>query len=227
VGYYIDLSKISLKNYTEKLRTDFLLPGRMILKERIDERFDYFEKINIKNVSELQQLLRKKEKLAELAKYEWFTIDYLVVLLREINSIQPKPNKICEFAYLQPNIVTNLEKIGIKDTFFLFNNVKTKQSRIELAEKANLNLAEVVMLAKLSDLSRIKWVGTAFAWVLFETGFDTVEKVAFADSEELYKKITLLNKEKKLYKGQIGMNDTQRLVEAAKEVPFEIDYDEY
>jgi hypothetical protein len=226
VGYYIDLSKINLENYKEKLKADFLLPSRMILKERLDERFDYFKKLGLNNVLELLQLLKKKDKLTELLKMECFGGDYLVILLREINSIQPKPNKISEFTFLKPNIVSNLEKTGIKDTVALFDNVKTSQSRTELSKKANLNISEVIMLAKLTDLSRIKWVGTAFAWVLFEMGFDTVEKVANSNFEELYAKLNQLNKEKNLYKSQIGLNDMQRLVEAAKEVPLEIIFDE-
>jgi hypothetical protein len=60
---------------------------------------------------------------------------------------------------------------------------------------------------------------------LYESGFDTVKKVSIANYEDLYKKITQINKERNLYKGQIGLNDMKLCsVNAAKEVPLEIEY---
>ena len=94
MGYYTDLASISLDNYRSKLESADLLPSRMILKDRLSERLGYLKSIGIPNVLELQKLLKKKEKLAELSRVECLSEDYLVILLREINSIQPKPNKI-------------------------------------------------------------------------------------------------------------------------------------
>jgi hypothetical protein len=224
MGYYIDLSSISLDIYKEKLKLASLIPSRIILKDKIDERFDYFNKIGIKNLKELQQLLRKKNEIAKLSTVAFFKDDYLVILLREINSLHPKPNKISEFGKLSSEIASSLEIIGIKDTMKLFDKVKNKNSRKILALNTGLTEKDVFELAKLTDLSRIKWVGAAFAWVLFECGYDTVEKVSNADYGEIYRKVKQLNMKKNLYKGQIGLNDMKVLVDAAKDVPLEIDF---
>jgi len=78
-------------------------------------------------------------------------------------------------------------------------------------------------LLKLSDLTRIQWVNTTFARVLFAAGFDTVEKVSKASHEDLYNKVALKNEAMKLYKGKIGLNDMKLCIEAAKYIDIEIE----
>jgi len=224
MGYYTDLATISIDDYQAKLESADLLPSRMLLKERLAERFGYFKSIGIRNVLDLQKLLKKKEKLAELTKVDGFSEDFLVVLLREINSIQPKPNKLNEFFGISSETVSKLEKNGIKDTLKLFDHVLTPQSRKKLAAETNIPEAEILELAKLTDLSRIKWVGATFARMLYEVGVDTAEKASKTDYVELHQKIFQLNKEKNFYKGQIGLHDMKLFVDAAREVSFEIQY---
>jgi hypothetical protein len=224
MGYYIDLASISIDDYRSKLESADLLPGRVILKVSLEERFNYLKSIGIKNVLELQKILKKKEKLAELSKVDCFSEDYLVILLREINSFQPKPNKISEFIGISPETVSKLEKVGIKDTVKLFDNVLTPNSRKNLAAKTNISDAEILELTKLTDLSRIKWVGATFARMLFDVGIDTAEKATKANYEELHQKINQINREKNFYKGQIGLHDIKLFVDAAKEVTLEIEY---
>jgi uncharacterized radical SAM superfamily protein len=79
-------------------------------------------------------------------------------------------------------------------------------------------------LAKLTDLSRIRWVNHTFAYVLLETGYDTAEKVANADYQELYKAVKQLNEEREIYNAHIGVRDMKMVVEAAKDLKFEIEY---
>jgi hypothetical protein len=224
MDYYINLSLISIDSYKAKLESSDLLPSRIILKDKTDERFNYFKSIGISNLQELQQTLRKKDKLAELSKVNCLSGDYLAILLRELNSIHPKPIKMKEFIGISSDTVFKLEKVGIKDTIGLFDNIITPKSRKELANKTGITDSEIMELAKLTDLSRIRWVGAMFARVLFESGFDTVEKVSKANHEDLYKRITQLNKERNLYKGNIGVNDMKLCVNAAREVPLEIEY---
>lgn len=200
-----------------------MLPSRMILKEKLEEHFAFFKNAGFKNVHQLQQLLKKKENIKELT-IAGLSEEYLTILLREINSIHPKPNKLKEFEGMNEEIISKLEKIGIKDTVALFEKVKTPDDRKKLADKTGLTQDEIIVLTKLTDLSRIKYVGATFARVLYEAGFDTAEKVAMADFNDLYNRITKLNKERNLYKGNIGLNDMKLCVLVAKDVPLEIEY---
>ena len=225
MGYYIDLESISLDIYQAKIEAAYLPPGRKILKERTDERFGYFNRIGIKNVKELLNALRMKDKFNELSKAECFTGSYLTILLRELNSILPKPIRIRDFPGISSEIVDKLEMTGIKDTVKLFEMVKNFESRKELADAIGITQAEILEITHLTDLARIKWVGGTFARILYDIGVDTVEKVSKANVDNLHHQINQINKERNYYKGQIGLNDVKIVVNAAKELPLEIEYE--
>jgi hypothetical protein len=225
MGYYIDLKTISIESYKSKIESAWLPPGRRILKERTDERFGYFSSIGIKNVKELLQTLRKKDKFSELSKVDCFTGNYLTILLRELNSILPKPIRLKDFPGISPETIFELEKTGIKDTLRLFDQVITAASRKQIADATGISQAEIMELTKLTDLSRIKWVGATFARILYDIGVDSVEKVSKANVDDLHDQINLLNKERSYYKGQIGLSDVKTVLDAAKELPLEIEYE--
>jgi hypothetical protein len=224
MGYYVDLSSISIEDYKNKIKVAYLPPSRKVLRENPDERFACFNKMGVKNVKELQQLLKKKDKFAELANESCFNQEYLTILLRELNSLLPKPNKIKEFPGIGEEISAKLEKAGIKDTAALFEKVKDETDRNKLANDTGIADEDIMMLAKLTDLSRIKWVGVTFARMLYDLGTDSVEKAAKADPVELHKQINQLSKEQSIYKGSIGLNDIRIFVDAAKDVPVEIKF---
>ncbi|MHC1773896.1 MAG: DUF4332 domain-containing protein [Lentimicrobium sp.] len=224
MGYYIDLASISIDTYRTKLESGYLPPSRLILKDRTEERFGYFMRLGIKNVRELLQLLKKKDNFRELLKEDCFSAAYLTILLRELNSMLPKPNRIKDFAGISEDVILKLEKLGIKDTFRLFNSVKSPEGRKELAEQTGIGDADILELTKLTDLSRIKWTGATFARMLYDAGFDTVDKAARADCNDLHLRINQINKERSYFKGQIGLNDIKIFIDAAKEVPLEIEY---
>lgn len=224
MGYYIDLEKTQIETYGEKLKKAYLPPSRIILRESTDEIFAYFKSIGISNVKDLIVLLKKKDSISELQKTDLLTEEYLKILLRELNSILPKPNKIKEFQGLSVDLTEALAKIGVNNTLKLYDKVLTEKARKELAKKINIPYEQIVELTKLTDLSRIKWVGVSFAKMLYHLGIDSVEKASKANAEELHKQINQLNKEQGFYKANIGINDIRIFVEAAKEVPIEIQY---
>lgn len=224
MAYYLDLKSISLDAYKEKLKKAYLPPSRSMLRERLEERFAVFQQTGLQNLKELQDCLRNKKNKDKLAAIECLSGDYLLILLRELNSMLPKPNKIRDFSGLAAHIIEKLENAGIKDTFKLFEKVKTISSRNTFADALGISHQEILELTKLTDLSRIKWTGVTFARVLYDLGIDTVERAANANPEELHARINQVNKEKAIFKGHIGLNDIRVFVEAASEVPLEIEY---
>lgn len=224
MGYYIDLEKISIDDYREKLESAYLPPSRLILKDKLDERFGYFKGIGIKNVKGLIQVLKKKDKLAELSKVNCFSGDYLTILLRELNSTLPKPNKISDFIEIAKNTIDSLEKNGITNTEKLYDKVVKKSDRQKLADSTGIDYQDILELTKLSDLSRIKWVGVTYAQMLYDLGVDTVEKVSESAPIDLHAKINQMIKEKNIFKGAIGLNDVKILIESASDLPLEIEY---
>ncbi|HNV81580.1 MAG: DUF4332 domain-containing protein [Tenuifilaceae bacterium] len=196
----------------------------MILKEKLGERFGYFKNMGVNNVRELIQLLKKKEKLAELSKIDCFSGDYLTILLRELNSTLPKPNKLTDFVEISKDTIRKLEAIRIVNTEKLYEKIIKKADRIELAKSTGIDIQEILNLTKLTDLSRIKWVGATYAQMLYDLGVDTVEKVSKSDPIDLHARINQMIKENNIFKGAIGLNDVKILVETANELPLDIEY---
>ncbi len=224
MGYYIDLEQISIDDYQIKLESAYLPPSRLILKEKLDERFGYFKSIGIENVKGLVQLLNNKNKVAELSKVDFLSGDYLTILLREVNSTLPKPNKISDFTGIAEETIDRLKKTGIINTEKLYGKVVKKSDRHKLADSIGIKYRDILELTKLADLSRIKWVGVTFAQILYNLGVDTVEKVSVSDPIDLHARINQIIKEKNIFKGAIGINDVKILIESARELPMEIEY---
>jgi len=224
MGYYIDLKNISLDAYKEILKSADLLPSRMVLKENIDAIFDAINTQKIENVDELRTALKNKNKLQDFSKQSGIPEDYLRILIREVNSYRQKPNKIKDFPGISENVILKLENLGLKNTLQLFDKILTPQSRNELSSQTEISEREILKLAKLTDLSRIRWVNHTFAYVLLEAGYDTAEKVADADYKALYETVKTLNEEREIYKGHIGVHDMKLCVDAAKDVSLEIEY---
>ena len=178
----------------------------------------------IENVEELRTALKNKTKLQDFSKRSGIPEDYLGTLIREVNGYRYRPNKIRDFPGISENASLKLENLGLKNTLQLFDEILTPQSRNELSSQAEISEREILKLAKLTDLSRIRWVNHTFAYVLLEAGYDTAEKVADADYRALYEKVKKLNKEREIYKGHIGVHDMKLCVEAARDVPLEIEY---
>ena len=224
MGYYIDLKKITIEQYKKILKTADLIPSQMIIKENINGNLDIIKKHNIKNLDELLKKTKNKDKLQELVKQTGLPENYLATLKRVINGYQPKPNKIKDFPCIAASVAKKLEAIGLKNTLQLYEEILTAPKRKELSEKTGISKDEIMKLAKLTDLSRIKWVNHTFANVLYEAGYTTAKKVANADHQKMYEKIIKLNKEKELYKGNIGVHDMKLCVDAAKTLDFDIKF---
>ena len=224
MGYYIDLKKIKINQYQEKLKSADLLPSRMILKENIESYFELIKAQGISNVEELLKTIDTKKKVQQFSKQSKVNENYLTILAREVKGYRQKPNKIKDFPNLSPEITEKLEKTGIKNTSQLYNKIITPKDRKQLSKELRTQEQKVLKLTQLADLSRIRWVNHTFAYVLLEAGYDTAQKVANAHHEELYKTVKQLNKERQIYKGHIGLHDMKLCVEAANDLDFEIDY---
>jgi len=224
MGYHIDLYAITLEQYIIKLKNGYLPPSRKLLLENIENQFQLIKDRGIENVEELRTALKTKKKLEEFSVTSGIAWDYLVILIREINSSIPKPNRIKDFPEIKSPVVENLEKHGIKHTLHLYNRVKNSHERKRLEHETEINTETILQLTKLTDLSRVRWVNHTFAYMLYEAGYKTVKELAEADPIKLHKAIKDLNNKRKFFKGNIGLNELRICIDAAKEVPFDIEF---
>lgn len=224
MGYYVDLSAITIDQYSRILESANLLPSRVILLQDLEKNFNLLKTQGILHLEGLLKALSTKEKIQAMAETIPIKADYLTVLAREIKSYRQKPNRFRDFPGLAAELVEKLEAAGVKNTLQLYDRILTPAQRGQLSEELEMGEADVVRLTKLTDLSRVRWVNHTFAYVLLEAGYDTAGKVAQADFQLLYETIKQLNQERQIYKGHIGLNDMKRCVEAAQELALEIVY---
>jgi len=224
MGYYIDLKTISIDKYKEILKTTEFIPSWKVLEENIDKNLDIIKNHNINNLDELLIALKDKNKIQDFSNQSGLPGNYLAVLKRVVNGYRQKPNRIKDFVCIDEDIVDKLEVLGLKNTLKLYEKILTTERRNELSSKTGISKNEIMKLTKLTDLSRIRWVNHTFAYVLFESGYDTVEKVANADYKELYDTVKQLNKEREIYNANIGERDMKMCIESAQGLNFEIEY---
>lgn len=223
MGYYINLKEISIDAFREKLIKADLLPSRILLKTNLEQRFELFKQHNVSNLLELQQFLKKATNTEPLVRSGLVPEEYLKVLLREINSLQPKPCKIEEFTMLNQATVQKLTDMGIRTTLQLFDQVCKASTRKALTENTGIPEDELKLLASLTDLNRVRWVGATFAQMLYKCGYTSAKVLATANYETLHSQINRLNKDSQFFKGAIGLHDMKLCVEAASDVSGEME----
>lgn len=224
MGYYVDLKSITIDEYKNVLKSTELIPSWKVLEENIDKNLDVIKKHNIKNLHELIIILKDKKDIELFSKKSGLSEKYLEVLKRVINGYKQKPNRIKDFSCVAEDTIMKLEKLGIKNTLNLYEMILTAEKRNEFSRNTGISESEILKLTKLTDLSRIRWVNHTFAYVLFKSDYDTVDKVAKADCKKLYTTIKKLNEERKIYNAHIGERDMKMVIESAQYLDIDIEY---
>ena len=99
------------------------------------------------------------------------------------------------------------------------------QGRHEFARQNEIAYQDILEMTKLTDVARLKWVGPKLARLLLESGYDTVEKVANSDYEELFFALNQVNEEGGIYRGKFGIDDIKLWVTGViQDVPQVIEY---
>jgi hypothetical protein len=218
-GYYIDLKSVTLRGYEKELEETVLLPGRRMLQNDTGENFRRLEKNGIKNLQEILDALKTPEKIRSFSGRTGISTEYLTILKREIAGNLPKPVKLADFPGISKAAIKKLSLLTLNDTKQLFEFVITEYNRKDMCEKTGITYDVMLELTKLTDVSRIKWVGANFARLLVDSSEDTAKKVSKADYTKLYDAVIRINEEKKYFKGKFGLNDMKLCVLAAKNVP--------
>ncbi len=209
MGYNPDLKRISVADYRELLRNQNLLPGRRILQEDLDARFDAILKAGAGNLHELKAALATPEKLAAFAAKTQMTTDYLTILKREMGSFEQKPVPLGEFPETEKTLLDGLAKEGIRTSKDLFEHCKSGAGETIPADAAE-------RLTALCDLVRINGVGALAAVTFYEAGYRSVRDVANADAGEMLRKVCAVNEEKQYYKAKLGTKDMQFCIDYAR-----------
>jgi hypothetical protein len=219
-NYFIDPDKFSIDKFKNILKTKDILPGRIVLKDKLDERFDLLKSKGINLLSDLLNILRTKPRVEKFAKETGLSADYLIILRREANSYISVPVKLIDLPFIDTDIIEKLELNGIKDSKQLFDNAAKRPEREKLANRYKLPLDKISELVQLCDLVRITGVGPVFARIIYDSGIKTVRDFLSFDSSDLFERLTRTNNEKGLTKAKFTIKDIEYCIELGKDLPL-------
>jgi len=199
VSYNLDLAALSVQEYKELLKRQNLLPGRRLLWQNIDHNFTAIEKQDIANIAQLKKQLSAPQKLASLAAAAGISEEYLVLLKREIGSLEQKPVSLASFPGMDGAAVAGLSGRGITTSKDYFES----------------GLSRTDELFCLCDLVRINGVGPVAAKAFYEAGYRSAAEVAGADAAAMLESVSAVNAAKGYYKAKLGVKDMQFCIDFA------------
>ena len=197
--YTLDLNRIPLADYQTLLANQNLLPGRRLLHDGIDRHFQALSAEQIETIAQLKQRLSAPQKLAALAAATGISEEYLLLLKREIGSLEQKPVPLSAFPGLDESLLDDLRAQGI------------------VSSKDGFERGEATSeLFCLCDLARINGVGGVAARAFYEAGYRSVADVAAADPKEMLARVSAVNAEHGYYKAKLGEKDMQFCIDFAR-----------
>lgn len=199
------------------------MPGRRILHEQLDQRFAILKKQGLENLEQLVEALSTPRKIAQLASTSGIPETYLIILKRELSRLLPKSVTLQDFPGVSQVLILQLHKHGILNTIQLLNHADSPAKRKALAESISRPLSEGEEITRLADLSRIWGVGPVFCRIFWDTGYDTVRKVAKSQPQELFDQLIQMNKTKKYTTAKFTLKDVSLCIHIADSLPDSVD----
>ena len=187
--YSIDPGLITLDHFKRLTGAKRMLPGRVVLQEQIDKRFDLLKESGIENLGDLLRALGSKIKIESYATRTGLSSDYLVLLKREAGSYLARPFPLSDFPGIPYEYVELLKSKGISNTKDLFEQLQTDHQQAKLATITGIPDYRLKELFSLCDLSRIAGVGGLFARVIYEAGIRSTsefERTEATSQVEMY-----------------------------------------
>jgi hypothetical protein len=222
--YFVDANKFPIDTFRKILKTKDILPGRIVLKDNLDERFDVLKTKGIRSLSDLLDTLKTKPKVDKFSKDTGLSVDYLTILRREANSYVSVPIRLNDLPFIGTDIIKKLELNGIKDSSQLVDSAAKYSDRVNLANKYKLAPDELLELVQLCDLVRITGVGPVFAKIIFDSGIKSVKEFLSFDPADLFERLTKTNHDKGLTKVKFSVKDIEYCIELGRFLPIEIEY---
>ena len=211
MSYHIDAEQVSLDDLRERIKQTDLVPSRESLLDGIAAKMKAFERQGITTLAALQEEIKTAKRREALAETTGIDAQYLVLLRREINGYFPKPPTLQDFDWLPQAEIAKLEEKGISKADALYEAA----GDAALAASTGIDQAVLDALIRLADLTRIQWVSPTAARMLVEAGYDSPSQVAAADADALCEALRRVNEGDRFFKGNIGLRDIKRLVQAA------------
>lgn len=216
MSYSIDLRSISVQSYMGILKNQKLLPGRRILLNNLAANFHAISEAGIQNLFELKTSLSTPQKISAFSSKTSIPAEYLVILKREMGSLEQKPVAIADFPGLSGDTLARLAALGIKTSKDFYDYCFSAPNNAVLSEQTDIREVEIKELRSLCNLVRINGVGAVAARTLFESGFTGIAEIAGANAAELLNRMSEVNSARQYYKAALGEKDMQFIIDFGK-----------
>src|SRR5215470_1133667 len=134
------------------------------------------------------------------------------------------PSSISELVGLGPSFAIKMKNVGIRTTEKLLERAKSGKGRQMLAEKTEIDQAQLLRVANLIDRMRIKGVGQEYAQLLEAAGVVTVKELRFRSPARLARAMAEANAIRKLVRVLPSEHTVERWIDHAKKLPVKISY---
>lgn len=134
-----------------------------------------------------------------LASKSEISEEYLIILKREIGSLEQKPVLLSDFPDIDDSLFGKLSESGLKT------------SKDYWVQKQDF----IDELFCLCDLVRINGVGPLAARAFYEAGYRSSAEIAAADAEVMLMKVSEVNEINHYYKAKLGVKDMQFCIDFA------------
>jgi hypothetical protein len=222
-GYFLDASKFSLDRFQSILKSKNILPGRIILKDQIDERFELLRAKGLKSLSDLLDALKTKARIDLFSKDSGLSAEYLTILRREANSYISTPVRLSDMPFAEIEVIERLEAMGIKDSKQLYEFAYDSNDRVSISSNIGVSSDKILELFQLCDLVRITGVGPVFVRIIYDSGIHSVLDFLSVDSNELFDRLSKTNNESGFTKARFTQKDIEYCIELGKELPISKD----
>jgi len=223
MSYHINYSLVSLDQFKEKLEKTELVPSRQVLHQETDQIFEVLSAFGFGTVQDLLTQIKNKKKLKSLAQATAIDEHYLTILSREIRSTLPKAEKLADLKGFEPEIFEILKENGFNNTKQLWEAGLKNTDRERISLQSQIEVPTINKLVCLSDLCRVRWVNNTFSHILWMAEIKTAQDLSTQDYMPLYHKVVDLNNKHQWYKAKIGKNDFKLVINAAKELSFDLE----
>lgn len=183
--FSIDLSMFSLGDFTDILKNTELIPSRRILQDGIDDFMGHVSRSGMKNVGELNYLLKRKNKYQELSSNFGVSKDYLNILRREIGSYESKPVVLSRLGILDSSELGRLRNSRIRNTKDLYEKAAAPEDRRRISAETGVDIVRIESALSYADLLRIYGVGSVFARFFLSIGIRNIEGFLASSNDEV------------------------------------------
>jgi hypothetical protein len=217
-SYRIDPAHITLEEFRELIAEKEMLPGRLMLQERMEEHFTVLKESGMRHLGDLLGFLSSKAKIREYSKKSGLHPDYLVLLRREAGSYLSRPVPLSDFPGIPFEYIELLRSRQLKHTRDFFEKVQSEKQQTDLSASTGIPVYRLKEIFSLSDLSRITGVGGIFARVLYEAGIRSAEAYASGNASRMLERCRTVMEKHGYPSGKLGEKDMQYGINYARVV---------